>query len=187
MKYTLGVFFFMLMYHEALCQNIAVQRSNQCSQDGDCEGQLICGTDNHCREPCRGQSYCCSTEMPGYCIEGEGPCDSDDQCQGSLVCGANACMFDNADDRFTSCCSQQCIQDDDCEGSLVCGTDNFCREPCEGDSYECSRKVPGYCKEGEGDCDSDHECNGSLVCGWNNCFYWNEMKIVDCCRQGHLY
>ena len=109
MRGSLCVLFLILNHHKVSCQNMTFLGSNECSEDGDCEGSLVCGMDDFCRVPCKGQSGCCNAEMPGFCKEGEGPCGSDNECHGSLVCGENACIYDRW---MVNCCSQPCIEVD---------------------------------------------------------------------------
>ena len=82
-------------------------------------------------------------------------------------------------DEYQCVCKIPCTKDGGCPGQLICGTDKYCREPCNGGGCDCSKGVPGFCKEGEGDCDSDHECEGDLMCGTNNCA-WGQG---DCCEK----
>ena len=73
-----------------------------CQFDSNCAGDLVCGHDNLCRNPCDGANSCCSVGIAGYCKEGEGDCDRDDECEGDLRCGTNNCAWGSSSD---DCCT----------------------------------------------------------------------------------
>ena len=94
---------------------------SDCDNDGECEGSLVCGSENCasgylrldcCTMPCANDSDClnqeCRTEvnqchLNSYstdwsrcthntpCHEEVGDCDENEDCKGSLVCGSNNC------------------------------------------------------------------------------------------------
>eukprot|EP00961_Rhodomonas_salina_P174269 2349633-Rhodomonas_salina.9 len=94
------------------CQGHCGVMEGDCDSDGDCFGDLICGTDNCpwgdgddcCYSRCSidhpnktlGNDDCCQ----GLCLVGEGDCDFDFDCIGDLVCGTDNCAWGDGDD----CC-----------------------------------------------------------------------------------
>jgi len=103
---------------EAPCK----EKGGDCDNDAECEGSLVCGT-NNCRDfqPDAEESYdCCvkpvqlcnGMEGTGNCCTGENPCDlgggdcdSDTDCSGNLVCGYNNCrdFHANAGETYDCC------------------------------------------------------------------------------------
>ena len=103
---------------EAPCK----EKGGDCDNDAECEGSLVCGT-NNCRDfqPDAEESYdCCvkpvqlcnGVEGTGNCCTGENPCDlgggdcdSDTDCSGNLVCGYDNCKDFHANAGEThDCC-----------------------------------------------------------------------------------
>eukprot|EP00961_Rhodomonas_salina_P238356 3221588-Rhodomonas_salina.1 len=156
-----------------------------CDSDGECAGNLKCGTDNCpvgsqedwdcCYDPAAdcdpsdvNDNQCCTQR--GNCQVGEGDCDYDDECAGNLKCGSDNCPVGSQKD--WDCCydpesgTATTILSADCSASApdkIAGNDDCCQ---------------GDCVEGEGDCDEDSDCLGDLVCGTDNC-PWGDGD--DCC------
>ena len=134
----------------------------------------------YCRITCTWKNYWFVT-FPGLWR-----CSNDSQCKGSLVCGAYGTCRDRCEGE-NSCCSS--------EGPSAYDVDiflNFCPTSCHLplpppcttsadviSGFSPTKDSPGFCLEGEGDCDTDLECNGTLVCGTDNCA-WGGGD--DCCR-----
>lgn len=105
---------------EAPCK----EQGGDCDDDKECEGSLVCGT-NNCRDfnpsaeetydccvrpiqKCNGEEgtgCCCTAENP--CELGGGDCDKDSECSGDLVCGYNNCRdFHQNAGSTHDCCKQ---------------------------------------------------------------------------------
>ena len=106
-----------------LCMGIICREGEGgCRSDSECDGSLVCGTDNCaigppgmgcCTNQCNGHSDCTSGECNAEnnqcrlnsdsvdwsrcsqgspCADGEGDCDNDGECEGLLVCGNDKCL-----------------------------------------------------------------------------------------------
>ena len=153
-----------------------------CRRDWDCEGSLVCGTNNcrdfpHngirdsrmncCRKPANWDWNFCSADSP--CGLGEGDCDGYEECNAAdrLECGKNNCRDFDSNFDFDS----------------VSNGKDCCRESVLFDWHYCS--TLHLCGAGEGDCDSDDECSGDLVCGKDNCKDFGDSadSTKDCCKE----
>ena len=163
------------------------ENEGDCDSNNDCEGDLICGSDNclnllstdnftpshdccYAEIKCGGSQIntgsCCTSVSP--CGINEGDCDDNFECQGELMCGIDNCINILSSDNFPS-------------------THDCCYSPCVGsqtDTASCCTSV-SPCGINEGDCDENFECQGELMCGIDNCINIlpsdNFPSTHDCC------
>ena len=134
-----------------------------CEIDSDCEGSLICGTDNCpwaaegvncCKEKCQAEG-CCYQYNRGPCKADEGVCDRYSDCIDGHTCLAGGCSWDNS----SACCINQTL-------NKVCNQQD-------------------KCLEGEGHCNLDDGCQEGLNCTDKSCKWYhpNQAHFASCCNK----
>ena len=149
--------------------NQCSENEGDCDLDEECQGDLVCGS-NNCLESHGFDSEidCCTTKAvvgdenfctsENQCGVDEGDCDTHDECQDGLRCGSNNCPDSLGFHYEFDCCYQ----------------------PPVGDEHFCTNTNP--CGEDEGDCDSHDECHNNQFCGYKNCpDSLGFASNIDCC------
>ena len=171
------------------------ENEGDCDSNNDCEGDLICGSDNclnlsstdnftsshdccfaaiKCGGSQTDTASCCTSVSP--CGINEGDCDDHFECQGELMCGIDNCINILPSDNFPS--THDCCFEARCNGN-------------QNNTWDCcsygflNLNLNLLCGENEGDCDNDWDCVGNLLCGNNNCLNIdlsdNFTSNHDCC------
>jgi len=116
--------------------NQCLEHMGDCDNDNDCEGSLICGTDN-CYSDIRpaGSDFddtddCCMKDPSATTTSTTTPTSPVAKCLGKDNC---------CDDQLCGINEGDCDLDSQCSGSLVCGVDN-----CEGSTFDATDDC---CKE----------------------------------------
>lgn len=182
------------------------EASGDCNQDQDCQGALVCGTDNcmtsggHSGGRWDEDDDCCerrcSWERP--CREGEGHCVYDSDCANSgwAVCGDNLCLntqyfptsqYPNNTAWFgftpsDNCCHRRCNKDyNRCgDGSVGCLNNEDCT-----DGHYCKTNMdqPTCYELDECNIDNPH-FNGTAYCG-EEAYCTNTAGSFSCtCEPG---
>jgi len=176
-----------------------------CDKDGDCAGDLVCGSDN-----CVGDSFswsddCCESVIdpcaPNPCQNG-GDCSlgactcaagfAGDNCEVALTVGPST--FDGNSDgatcvfpflgygsEYSECTAEHGSGYTWCSTTYNYEADGqWGRCGCIGGDSCCH---DGICGENEGDCDKDHDCVDGLACGEDNCVGDSFQDTDDCCED----
>ena len=106
--------------------NPCIVGQGDCDRDAECDGTLVCGT-NNCNSDfdagvASGKDCCRENRVFDWnwcsiapCGEGKGDCDKDDHCEGSLVCGTDNCQdFDSTQNSKKDCCISVTTTSSDC-------------------------------------------------------------------------